>query len=65
MNENSAYQNFLAEREEILRYKWLESEKRGHDIGYEQALVDWATSGRSAWKEACHFSNDKAIEKKV
>jgi hypothetical protein len=38
---NSAfYKEFLAEREEILRHKWIESEKAGHDIGFERALID-------------------------
>ena len=35
------YKEFLAEREEILRHKWLESEKAGHDIGWDRAAVDW------------------------
>ena len=39
--KNSAlYKEFLAEREEILRHKWLECEKAGHDIGFEHALLD-------------------------
>ena len=28
------YQEFLAEREEILRHKWFQSEKVGHDTGF-------------------------------
>ena len=32
-----------AEREEILRHKWIESEKAGHDLG-ESAIRDWAHS---------------------
>ena len=39
--KSSLYQEFLAEREEILRHKWLESEKKGTDIGFEKALLDW------------------------
>jgi len=35
------YKEFLAEREEILRHKWIESEKAGYDIGFERALLDW------------------------
>jgi hypothetical protein len=35
------YIEFLAERDEILCYKWIESEKAGYDIGFERALVDW------------------------
>ena len=35
------YKEFLAEREEILKHKWIESEKAGADIGFEKALGDW------------------------
>jgi hypothetical protein len=49
---NSAlYREFLAEREEILRHKWLESEKAGYDIGFERALLDWIVKHRSAWRK--------------
>ena len=46
----SLYQEFLAERDEILRHKWLRSEEAGHDIGFESALVDWAINCREKWK---------------
>ena len=45
------YKEFLAEREEILRHKWIESEKAGHDIGFEKALLDWIVKYRSSWRE--------------
>ena len=45
------YKEFLAEREEILRHKWIESEKAGYDIGFERALLDWIVKYRSAWRE--------------
>jgi hypothetical protein len=45
------YREFLAEREEILRHKWIESEKAGHDIGFERALLDWIVKHRSHWRE--------------
>src|SRR5439155_18977395 len=44
------YKEFLAEREEILKHKWIESEKVGHDIGFEKALLDWIVKYRSAWR---------------
>ena len=44
------YKEFLAEREEILRHKWIESEKSGQDIGFERALLDWILKYRSAWR---------------
>jgi hypothetical protein len=28
-------------RNEILLHKWYESEKAGHDIGWDRAAVDW------------------------
>ena len=45
------YKEFLAEREEILCHKWIESEKAGCDIGFERALVDWSLKYRTAWRE--------------
>ena len=45
------YKNFLAERQEVLRHKWIESEKAGYDIGFERALLDWTIKHRSAWSE--------------
>jgi len=47
---SSIYNEFLEEREEVLRHKWLESEKRGYDIGYSAALVDWVIKHRSKWR---------------
>jgi hypothetical protein len=41
VKQSSLYQEFLAEREEILKHKWLESERLGYDIGFERALLDW------------------------
>ncbi len=45
------YKEFLAEREEILKHKWIESEKAGSDIGFEKALLDWIVKHRSNWRE--------------
>jgi hypothetical protein len=44
------YKEFLAERDEILRHKWIESEKTGRDIGFEKALLDWIIKYRSNWR---------------
>jgi hypothetical protein len=48
---SSAYKDFLEEREEILKHKWLESERKGHDIGYSTALIDWIIKHRRGWKK--------------
>jgi hypothetical protein len=45
------YKEFLAEREEILKHKWIESEKAGKDIGFEKALLDWIVKHRSSWRD--------------
>lgn len=52
VKQSSLYQEFLAEREEILKHKWLESERLGHDIGFERALLDWIRKHREAWRTA-------------
>ena len=49
-HKSALYQEFLAEREEILRHKWIESEKLGHDIGFEKALLDWIVKHRARWR---------------
>lgn len=49
--ENNVYREFLLERDEILRHKWIESEKKGYDIGFERALVEWITRYRSDWRK--------------
>lgn len=47
----SLYKEFVAEREEILKHKWYESEKAGCDIGFERALTDWIIKHRAAWRK--------------
>jgi len=46
------YKEFQAEKEEILKYKWIESERAGHDIGFERALVEWITTHRAGWRRS-------------
>ena len=38
--------------EEILRHKWIESEKQGKDIGFERALLDWIRKHRESWRSS-------------
>ena len=49
-HKSALYQEFLAERAEILRHKWIESEKAGYDIGFEKALLDWIVKHRAGWR---------------
>jgi len=43
------YRQAQAQHEEILKHKWYESEKAGHDIGLERAKADWTVRHRSQW----------------
>jgi hypothetical protein len=49
---STAYENFLAERKEILDYKWIESKKAQEDIGLERALTEWVAKHRVGWRGA-------------
>ena len=46
------YQVLCAEKAEILRHKWIESEKAGRDIGFDSAVIDWSVNHRAAWRRA-------------
>ncbi|MCF7669239.1 MAG: DUF4032 domain-containing protein [Verrucomicrobia bacterium] len=50
LENTNLYREFQAEREEILKHKWLESEKAGYDIGFERALTDWMFKHRLKWR---------------
>jgi Domain of unknown function (DUF4032) len=52
LKNSSLYREFQAEREEILKHKWIESEKAGQDIGFERALTDWIIKHRSKWRKS-------------
>lgn len=38
--------------EEINRHLWIESEKAGHDIGFDKAKEDWLAKFSKAWMES-------------
>lgn len=59
VQKTSLYREFIAEREEILKHKWIESEKQGHDIGFEKALVDWVSRYRTQWRRHRHQTSEK------
>ncbi len=44
------YRELQAEYEEILRHKWFESEKAGHDIGFDLAMIDWRLKHYTLWR---------------
>ena len=52
LKNSTLYREFQAEREEILRHKWIQSEQAGYDVGFEQALTDWIIKHRASWRRA-------------
>ena len=50
ITRSSLYQEFLAERDEILKHKLFESEKACYDVGFERALLDWIRKHRDKWR---------------
>ena len=52
LKNSSLYREFQAEKEEILKHKWIESEKLGYDIGFDKALTDWIVKHRSNWRKS-------------
>ena len=50
LESSALYKKFIEERNEILKHKWLESEKAGHDIGFEKALLSWVCNHREKWR---------------
>jgi hypothetical protein len=52
LKNSTLYREFQAEREEILKHKWIESEKVGYDIGFERALTDWIIKHRASWRKS-------------
>lgn len=49
IKDTSLYREFIAQREEILKHKWYESERAGHDVGFAYALVDWTIRFKTKW----------------
>ena len=47
----TVFGEIMEERNEILKHKWIESEKAGFDIGFNKALVDWVMNHKTAWRQ--------------
>lgn len=65
LQQSKVYQEFLAEREEILKHKWLESEKIGRDIGHDRAVLDWIINHREKWRSHRRKSSATALNKRT
>ena len=49
MTKKCIYSKFIDMKNELMKHKWIESEKAGKDIGFEKALVDWIEKHRTGW----------------
>ncbi|HNU53170.1 MAG TPA: hypothetical protein PKJ98_19945 [Verrucomicrobiota bacterium] len=49
--ENQFWRDFLDERDEILKLKWIDSKKEGRDIGFQEAIRRWLKH-RPGWRKA-------------
>jgi hypothetical protein len=52
IRKSDLWQLFLLEQKEILKHKWIESEKVGYDIGIERAIRDWLQKHHEKWEAA-------------
>ncbi len=52
IKETSLYKEFLAQREEIMKHKWYESERAGVDVGFAYALIDWTMKFKNKWLQS-------------
>ncbi len=51
------YKKYLMMRNEILKHKWIESEKVQRDIGFDKALEDWIALHHKKWAEYKKLDN--------
>lgn len=49
LTTSTLYEKFSNIKNEILKHKWIESEKVRRDIGFENALVDWNMKYHAIW----------------
>jgi hypothetical protein len=57
--EHSAlYQLWLREQEEILKHKWVLSERAGREVDYNTTKWDWGWRHRRAWLAALRASGE-------
>jgi hypothetical protein len=55
--------NDPAVRQEIDRYKWVESEKLGSDIGFDRAAEEWFTRCSKDWLKTRAVPEKKILRK--
>jgi hypothetical protein len=51
LRRSRLYRELVAELAEIEKHKWYESERRGHDVGWFAAYMDWAKKYRREFRK--------------
>ena len=64
-NRSSFYKRQVDEITEIEKHKWFESEKVGHDIGGNRAMLDWMRKYRVNWNKEWLENNKTSEDSKV
>jgi hypothetical protein len=49
VKDSLIYKEFLALKEEVLKHKWYESERKGYDVGFHYAIIDWTLKYKVQW----------------
>ena len=62
LQDSSFFKEFQAQREEIMKHKWYESEKAGYDIGFGRALIDWTLKFKSKWMKEHHPERQSTLQ---
>ena len=50
---------------ELQEHKWYLSEKAGHDIGENETIFDWVTSGHAKRFNEAYTSHEEQIEREI
>jgi hypothetical protein len=48
--QNPLHELIHVQQEEVAKYKWIESEKAGQDIGWERAYAEWLEKHFPNWE---------------
>lgn len=59
-NRSTFYKRQVDEILEVEKHKWFESEKAGHDIGGNAAMLDWMKKYRKTWNRDWNTQNKKS-----
>jgi len=51
VNSSNFFKDYCMKKDQVMKYKWIESEKRGADIGLERAWLQWESRHYQTWKD--------------